>query len=52
MIMAAAEMGIPRYQLTAWVKAQGYESFSRWMTAQPTSSASVPALCELICAMA
>lgn len=31
--VAAAEMGIPRYQLTAWVKAQGYESFSRWMTA-------------------
>ena len=31
--VAAAEIGIPRYQLTAWVKAQGYESFSRWMTA-------------------
>ena len=31
--VAAAVMGIPRYQLTAWVKAQGYESFSRWMTA-------------------
>lgn len=31
--VAAAEMGIARYQLTAWVKAQGYESFSRWMTA-------------------
>lgn len=31
--VAAAEMGIPRYQLTAWVKANGYESFSRWMTA-------------------
>ena len=28
-----AEMGIARYQLTAWVKAQGYDSFSRWMTA-------------------
>ena len=31
--VAAAEMGIPRYQLTAWVKASGHESFSRWMTA-------------------
>lgn len=31
--VAAAEMGIPRYQLTAWVKSNGYESFSRWMTA-------------------
>jgi AraC-like DNA-binding protein len=31
--VAASEMGIPRYQLTAWVKANGYESFSRWMTA-------------------
>ena len=31
--VAAAEMGIARYQLTAWVKQSGYESFSRWMTA-------------------
>ena len=31
--VAAAEMGIPRYQLTAWGKQSGYESFSRWMTA-------------------
>lgn len=31
--VAATEMGIPRYQLTAWVKANGYESFSRWITA-------------------
>ena len=31
--VAAAEIGIPRSHLTAWVKAQGYESFSRWMTA-------------------
>ncbi len=31
--VAASEMGIPRYQLTAWVKANGYESFSRWITA-------------------
>jgi AraC-like DNA-binding protein len=30
--VAAAEIGIPRYQLTAWVKANAYESFSRWMT--------------------
>ena len=30
--LAAAEMGIPRYQLTAWVKGQGYESFSHWIT--------------------
>ncbi len=30
--IAAAEIGIPRYQLTAWVKAHGYKSFSRWMT--------------------
>ena len=31
--VAAAEMGIARYQLTAWVKQSGYESFSQWMTA-------------------
>lgn len=31
--VAAAEIGIPRYQLTAWVKQSGYESFSQWMTA-------------------
>ena len=30
--MAAAEMGIPRYQLTAWVKASGHGSFTRWIT--------------------
>lgn len=29
----AAEIGIPHYQLTAWVKANGHESFSRWITA-------------------
>jgi len=29
---AAREMQIPRYQLTAWVKASGYESFTRWIT--------------------
>ena len=31
--VAAAEMGVARYQLTAWVKQSGYESFSQWMTA-------------------
>jgi AraC-like DNA-binding protein len=31
--VAAAEMDIPRIQLTVWLKANGYESFSRWMTA-------------------
>ena len=31
--VAAAEMGIVRYQLTAWVKQSGHETFSRWMTA-------------------
>ena len=31
--VAAAEIGIARHQLTAWVKQSGYESFSQWMTA-------------------
>lgn len=30
--MAAGTMGIPRYQLTAWVKASGHNSFTRWIT--------------------
>ena len=30
--LAAEAMGIPRYQLTEWVKASGYASFSRWIT--------------------
>ena len=25
-------MNIPRYQLTAWVKASGHSSFTRWIT--------------------
>lgn len=29
---AAREMQVPRYQLTAWVKASGHISFTRWMT--------------------
>lgn len=29
---AAHEMQVPRYQLTAWVKASGHASFTRWMT--------------------
>jgi len=31
--MAADAMNIPRYQLTAWVKATGHGSFTRWITA-------------------
>jgi len=31
--VAAGEMNIPRYQLTAWVKASGHSSFTRWITA-------------------
>ena len=31
--MAAGAMNIPRYQLTAWVKASGHTSFTRWITA-------------------
>ena len=31
--MAADAMSIPRYQLTAWVKASGHTSFTRWITA-------------------
>lgn len=31
--VAADAMGIPRYQLTAWVKASGHKSFTRWITA-------------------
>ena len=30
--MAAGAMNIPRYQLTAWVKASGHTSFTRWIT--------------------
>lgn len=30
--MAAAEMGIPRYQLTMWLKSSGHESFSQWIS--------------------
>lgn len=30
--VAADAMGIPRYQLTAWVKASGHTSFTRWIT--------------------
>ena len=29
--IAAEAMGIPRYQLTEWVKTSGYASFSRWI---------------------
>lgn len=29
---AAREMQVPRYQLTAWVKASGHASFTRWIT--------------------
>ena len=29
--LAAEAMGIPRDQLTEWVKASGYASFSRWI---------------------
>ena len=30
--VAAEAMNIPRYQLTAWVKASGHSSFTRWIT--------------------
>lgn len=30
--VAADAMNIPRYQLTAWVKASGHTSFTRWIT--------------------
>ena len=30
--VAAEAMNIPRYQLTAWVKAMGHKSFTRWIT--------------------
>ena len=30
--VAAGAMNIPRYQLTAWVKASGHTSFTRWIT--------------------
>ena len=30
--VAAEAMSIPRYQLTAWVKASGHNSFTRWIT--------------------
>jgi len=30
--IAAGAMNIPRYQLTAWVKATGHASFTRWIT--------------------
>ena len=32
--MAANAMNVPRYQLTAWVKAEGHQSFTRWIIAQ------------------
>lgn len=32
--MAANAMNVPRYQLTAWVKAEGYLSFTKWIIAQ------------------
>ena len=32
--VAAEAMHIPRYQLTAWVKASGHQSFTRWITVQ------------------
>ena len=31
--MAAQEMKLPAYLLSAWIKAQGYASYSRWITA-------------------
>ena len=30
--MAAQEMKLPAYLLSAWIKAQGYASYSRWIT--------------------
>ena len=30
--MAAQEMQLPQYLLSAWIKAQGYASYSRWIT--------------------
>ena len=30
--IAADAMSVPRYQLTAWVKASGHTSFTRWIT--------------------
>jgi hypothetical protein len=30
--IAAVSMNVPRYQLTAWVKASGHASFTRWIT--------------------
>lgn len=32
--VAAAAMNVPRYQLTAWVKASGHQSFTKWIIAQ------------------
>ena len=32
--VAADAMSIPRYQLTAWVKASGHQSFTKWIIAQ------------------
>ena len=32
--IAAEAMKIPRYQLTAWVKASGHQSFTKWIIAQ------------------
>ena len=37
--MAAEAMGIPRYQLTAWVKASGHNSFSQWITSMRVEEA-------------
>jgi len=31
--VAAKEMGVPSRQLSAWVKASGYDSYSKWITA-------------------
>ena len=30
--MAAQEMQLPQYLLSAWIKAQGYSSYSKWIT--------------------
>lgn len=37
--VAAETIGIPRYQLTAWVKASGYQSFTKWIIAQRVEEA-------------
>ena len=30
--MAAQEMKLPQYLLSAWIKAQGHSSYSKWIT--------------------